>query len=268
MSAGRTSETSSSYNGTRARPSFRSVPKLGKNVTTLFHAPPGASGEARSTRIRNHQGADARGRRRRQKPAPVSWPHRRPLEVSSNHILTCMLLSLVGFGISKVNGCRSPTSIPSLPRSGSLTKYMHLLKSKGLLSDERIELLSCSVRFAVAASPLTHRPPYSRKIPKGSKPVAPKPWRRRTTLPILVAVPSKSVSHSLDARRQDTVLRGQKRPPRSLGLPSARRDPRHTRVFLRESSPRSPSLEHTGVRYFGGLLFKSAGLPEKGKLHA
>ncbi len=39
------------------------------------------------------------------------------------HILTCMLLPLVGFGISKVNGCRSPTSIPSLPRSCSLTKY-------------------------------------------------------------------------------------------------------------------------------------------------
>ena len=28
--------------------------------------------------------------------------------------------------------------------------------------------LSCSVRFAVAASPLTHLPPYGRKIPKGS----------------------------------------------------------------------------------------------------
>ena len=47
-------------------------------------------------------------------------------------------------------------------------KILHLLKSKGLLSDERIELLSCSVRFAVAASPLTHLPPYGRKIPKGS----------------------------------------------------------------------------------------------------
>jgi hypothetical protein len=127
-----------------------------KNVTTSFHAPPGASGGARSTRLRNHQGADARGRRRRQSPlrcrgrtadlfavgrpsraAPQNLvPSKEPdcgrLEALFSYTLTCMLLPLVGFGISKVNGWRSPTSIPSLPRSCSLTKYS-LAEEQGTL---------------------------------------------------------------------------------------------------------------------------------------
>src|SRR3989304_6376147 len=93
--------------------------------------------------------------------------------------------------------------------------------------------------------------------------------RARTTLPILVAVPGKSLSHSLDARRQDTVLRVQELTGerRALLLPSARRDSRYLRVHCPRADA-DPRASSTWGKVFRGLLVSSPDWPEETRCHA
>ena len=85
---------------------------------------------------------------------------------------------------------------PDGPEWSVAHKIMRLLKSKDLLSDERMELL-LSFRnsgFSVDTSPT----------------VWPQDTQGRTALPLLTSLPRQHLTHSLDARFQDCVLRKQR----------------------------------------------------------
>ncbi len=88
-------------------------------------------------------------------------------------------------------------------------KIFRLLKSKDLLSDERMNLL---LSFRNSGFSVDTSPTVWPQDTQGLELVPPKPWRRRKALPLLAPLPRQPLTHSLHARLQDIVLREQRLP--------------------------------------------------------